>query len=275
MLDFQRLDLRVLGIFLLQTGNKAAAFIAQFARLVEAVMITRRNKTAIARQQRQCFIQRVSQLRLQCVNGFGLNGQCRTQIGKRWRHIARRQLPAAGRLHVGMARQQSGNIHTAGKPLRQSLHVARATARQSQPRQSARHIGKAAQNRPHIVAQIRIVEKIADRLLALCQRRNITQRRCQPRRQFARTGGGDGQVNCVEQAATHLAGQCAGQLQIGACGRVQPHQTFRLLNARRRQARHGLFLRELQIGDDLPAGNQRGTAELAKTGQRVKLQGIA
>ena len=248
MFDLQRLDLGFRTVARLQTGNHAAAFAAQLARLIKRCVIAVAHEPAIARQNWQCITQRdlqsLDQLR-QTLRHF-----IRAEACQRGQHQAYLVGQISGRTHL---RQPRAHRLAAVQANRECLQIARAAARQHQPAQRAHHIGQVFKLPAHIFARGVFVDKKPHRPMPRANFGHIAQRGGQPVSQFARARRRNRHVDGCQQTAGLFACLGAGQFKVRPRCRIQPQMMARRFDMRAGKAGHMRDLGLLQISQQSAA----------------------
>ena len=188
--DLQALDAAIVGVARLHRGHHEARGVAQIAGLVERGLEAFADEAAVALLQRQ------------------LVGEC---AGKSAGQVARRP---AQRVHrrrdVGrqVADRAEPRQHLVGgeHAVAKGCEIARAAAADREPRQCARHVGRGLQCRADVVAHAAVGDEHRDRIEPAPDRGSVGERRREPLRQEARSRGGDGAIDGVEQGAAAFAG---------------------------------------------------------------------
>ena len=189
MLNLQRFNTGLRGIAILQSGNNAAAFIAQGPRFIEAAIKTGGNKAAIARQNGQAVIKRLIKTLAQAAQLSALLGK----TGNLRRHFA------AWFGHIVQKRRCQ--LRRRLQSLANGLRIARATALHGEAVQGARHIGRGFQSASHRIGQIRGGQKSGNGVQARLNFRALGQRRIKPQGQKPRPARRYRCVERVQQAA--------------------------------------------------------------------------
>ena len=249
VLDAQGLGMGGFGILGLQTGNHLPAGIAQGAGLIQLFGKSGFDETAIARAQRQRFVERL-------LHQFRQAAIQLSQSLMSFEHV--------GGLVAVLVEQfphHQGGQHA----VTQRGQIARPAPSHRQTRQSARQIGGSAQNAAHIGAQSTVcVEKI-NGIEPVGNQHHIGQRAGQPLAEQARAARCDRAVERCQQTALFFARQSARQFQIGAGGGIKPHAARQRIRDRHRQRRPRAQLGALDIDDDRGRGDDLGAAERAET----------
>ena len=245
----------VVGVARLHRGDDEPRGVAQVAGLVERRLIAFADEAAVALDQRQLF------------------GQCAFEFAGQ---IAR---GAAQRLHHGRdlrrrrvkLRKPRQRLIGRQNAVAQACEIARAAASDRQPRQRARHVGRGAQRGADIVARGAVGDERRDRVQPPRNRGIVGQRRRQPLRQQARSGGGHGAVDGIEQRSAPFAGQRPRQFEVGAGGGIDRHGGAGGFARWRRQRRALADLGAVDIGDGGGCGGgfqPRHRAEAVHGGDR-------
>ena len=135
--DLEALDAGVVGVARLHRGDDEARGVAQVAGLVERGLIAFANEAAVALDQRQLLGQRALEFARQLARRAAQRRHHRSDILRRMIELVEpRQRLVGGEDAVA-----------------QACEIARAAAADRQPRQRARHVGRAAQDGADIVAR--------------------------------------------------------------------------------------------------------------------------
>ncbi|MNS94366.1 hypothetical protein D3C72_1285810 [compost metagenome] len=158
VLDLERLDAGLIGIFQLQPGNHTARLVAQRPHLIQFGIGTIAQETAVPLQKRQVVGQH------RAKHGFQPTRQ-RFQIRERRRQLIRQQSLIENR----------GYPFGRSQPLPDGTEIARAAALQRKARKRTRHIRNLFQRIAQAIAERHVIDEIGHRieagidLLRICQ----------------------------------------------------------------------------------------------------------
>ena len=189
----QRFDAGALDVVRLEPGHHAAAVLLQAARLVELRPVALAHEAAVALQMRRIVDERRRQrICERRIDRAQLAGDAAQLLGQT--HARRLRRPADRAQRSAAASPSRTAARSRGEP------------RPKPSRDTARAIsGAALQRSAQIAAQRLLIDEKADGVEPAVDARHVAQRACQPRRQLARAGAGDGAIDRGEQAALLLA----------------------------------------------------------------------
>ncbi len=248
--DLQALHPGPGGVIGLHPGDHAAPLVAQAAGLVQIGVVTGRDETAIATQQRrlghQCLFQKMDQI--------VMSGQIACGVAQDRRDIA------------GQPRGDPGTLGQAGTDRGQ---IARSAPVQRQTGQGAVHVGHTGQCLAQIGREARIIDHLRHRVVPRMDQRQIAAGGADAAFQQPRPRRRDGSVDGSQQRSLAPARQGLGQFQIAPGRGVDLHRGAVAFARRRAQQRQPAFLRHLQILDDRPHRRQFRAPEGAESVQRL------
>jgi hypothetical protein len=189
VLDLEHANARVLGITHLQRRDHASRFIAERAGLIEDLVITFANETAVAFEGRQ------------------LSGERGRQFGRQ--HAIRLAAGLHRGGHLGgfflEGRKPTGKFSGGQYAVANGGKIARSATADGQSRQRAGKIRRGVQAGARFRARRRIAGKAGDRVEPFCNLRRIGQRGRQPLGEPPRAGCRHCVVDGIEQRAAPVS----------------------------------------------------------------------
>ena len=251
MLDLERLDAGLIGIFQLQPGNHPTRLVAQRPHLVEFGIGAFTQETAITLQKREI----VGKHRAE--HGFETAGQG-FQIGERRRQLVRQQSLI----------ENGGNLLGRSQPLPDGAEIARAAALQRKTGERTRHIRNLFQRITQAITERDVIDQIGDRIEASIYFFRVGQGRHQPLGEKPRATACYRAVQGMQQRSVPFARQRLHQFQIGAGGGIDEKGRSGAFALRRTERRALGDLGFLDIGDGSGGGRHFHTRKGAEAVQR-------